>query len=32
MLYAGAQEDLVALSVTGEAFEQLRSTLSAPRG
>ena len=32
VLYAGAQEDLVALRVTGEAFEQLRSTLSAPRG
>ena len=32
VLYAGAQEDLVALRVAGEAFEQLRSTLSAPHG
>ena len=32
VLYAGAQEALVAVRVTGEAFEQLRSTLSAPRG
>ena len=30
VLYAGAQEDLVALRVSGESFEQLRSTLSAP--
>jgi hypothetical protein len=30
VLYAGAQEDLVALRLTGEAFEQLRSTLSSP--
>ena len=28
VLYAGAQEELVAVRVTGEAFEQLRSTLS----
>ena len=31
VLYAGAQEDLVAVQLTGEAFERLRSTLSAPR-
>jgi hypothetical protein len=31
VLYAGAQEDLVSVRVTGEAFERLRSTLSAPR-
>jgi hypothetical protein len=31
VLYAGAQEDLVAVQLTGDAFEQLRSTLSAPR-
>ena len=31
ILYAGAQEDLVAVQLTGEAFEQLRSTMSAPR-
>ena len=31
VLYAGAQEDLVTLRVTAEAFERLRSTLSAPR-
>jgi hypothetical protein len=31
VLYAGAQENLVALQVTTGAFEQLRSTLSAPR-
>ena len=30
VLYAGAQEDLVALRITGESFQQLRSTLSAP--
>ena len=30
VLYAGAQEDLVTLQVSAEAFEQLRSTLSAP--
>lgn len=30
VLYAGAQEALVALRVTGDAFEQLRSQLSAP--
>ena len=30
VLYAGAQEDLVTLRVSGEAFERLRSTLSAP--
>jgi hypothetical protein len=29
VLYAGAQENLVTLRVTGDAFEQLRSTLSA---
>jgi hypothetical protein len=31
ILYAGAQEDLVAVQLTGEAFERLRSTMSAPR-
>jgi hypothetical protein len=31
ILYAGAQEDLVAVQVTGDAFEQLRSALTAPR-
>jgi hypothetical protein len=31
VLYAGAQVDLVTLRVTAEAFERLRSTLSAPR-
>jgi hypothetical protein len=31
VLYAGAQEDLVAVQLTGEAFERLRSTMSAPR-
>jgi hypothetical protein len=31
VLYAGAQEDLVAVQVTGDAFEQPRSTLSTPR-
>ena len=31
VLYAGAQEDLVAVQVTVDAFERLRSTLSAPR-
>ena len=30
VLYAGAQEDLVTLRVSGEAFERLRSALSAP--
>ena len=30
VLYAGAQENLVALQVTVDAFQQLRSTLSAP--
>jgi hypothetical protein len=30
VLYAGAQENLVSLRITGEAFQQLRSTLSAP--
>jgi len=28
VLYAGAQEDLVSLRVSAEAFEQLRATLS----
>jgi hypothetical protein len=31
VLYAGAQEDLVAVQLTGDAFEQLRSALAAPR-
>lgn len=31
ILYAGAREDLVAVQLTGEAFERLRSTMSAPR-
>ena len=31
VLYAGAREDLVAVQLTGEAFERLRSTMSAPR-
>jgi len=30
VLYAGAQEDLVTLRITGEAFEQLRSALATP--
>jgi hypothetical protein len=31
ILCAGAQEDLVAVQVTGDAFEQLRSALAGPR-
>ena len=31
VLYAGAQEDLVTLQVGADAFEQLRSQLSAPQ-
>jgi hypothetical protein len=31
ILYAGAQEDLVAVQLTGEAFQRLRWTLSGPR-
>ena len=30
VLYAGAQEDLATLRITGEAFEQLRSALATP--
>jgi hypothetical protein len=30
VLYAGAQEDLATLRITGEAFDQLRAALSAP--
>jgi hypothetical protein len=30
ILYAGAREDLVAVQLTGEAFERLRSTMAAP--
>jgi len=29
-LYAGAREDLVAVQLTGEAFERLRATMAAP--
>ena len=32
VLYAGAQEDLVALRVSAEAFAELRAALSAPHG
>jgi hypothetical protein len=31
VIYAGAQENLVSLRITGEAFQQLRSTLSSPQ-
>jgi hypothetical protein len=30
LLYAGAQEDLVSLRVTADAFNQLRSALASP--
>ncbi len=31
VLYAGAQEDLVAVQLAGAAFDELRASLAAPR-